>query len=1295
MRKLLFALLVAAPVLLGQTAGRQVQYSSRISTLTPPSGAPPENVGFGYLASSARVAADGLSNVYLAKDYTDAHNGVTHLVYRQRFDGIEVYNAAWVANIGPDGAVLSAGGTLYSVPTPVNFADRIPEATAVRAAVREVNPRVARTYTPSKISAEKREVSRRANAVQYAADGLGADIEGSLVWFAHRGVLLMAWVFNIVDEDGVSTYDVAVEAETGAIIDKRATTFFQAAPKGLVFDQGSPQPNPTPGVRLNSAPPLVDRNPMTLAGDPVASPQGWVLNNETAGYNVVAGENLFGLAFLTTATRTQAVQGGFNFPLTLGPSAPNPLNYRDAANVDLFYWANRAHDMHYAYGFNEAAGNFQSDNYGRGGVGGDALLAYSHYGAAAPVAPALNNAFFTTRSLQDGSPSMIAMYATVSGSAGFFSDGAYAADVITHEYTHGVSLRLLPDGYGTFQTAAMGEAWSDFFGLEYNVPAGAPVDGSYPVGEYWIQTWGTGIRTRPFSTNTGINPLTFAALGHVIPYPEVHADGEIWVEALWEARGNLIEQFGETEGRRRIRQLVIDGLKLSPPSPTMVDARDAILLADRVDFKGASQDQLWKAFAKRGLGALAHSEGGDTIHVIPSFDLPSVKAALKFYEDTFVAGEPVRVLLADANQFAPTLLVQLTTNSGDQEKLLLSRTGSIYEGIIPSSNAVVTPQNGVINLTPGDTITASYYDDNAGPYGPFFTPGGATVQATAATQQPYTQVTNISSTGLQPFPNETRLTNVRFPVSANIPFDFPFFGRKYRSMLILPTGIIEFEPSVLTNLSRPGCNDATELSQIAGIAPLFLNLTFNTTSQAAQPNEGLYASSSANSMNIRWAAETLTQLAPPQPVNFAATITAEGLITFSYGSGNQNLQTDVQTLSTCGSQPTVGISNGHDVYARTLTLASYTDAPSVALVPPFPAASTPAAILERPAPDETVRGVMRVSGIGYDTGAASLSFITRRDVFVDGIDRAIAQSVSRPDYCAANPVPGCPFVGFQTDVNLGPLNLASGPHTIFVRITNSRGVSTDSATVSFNVDAAPARLPKGAIEAPAAGAELSGTAVVKGFAYGDDFLVNRVDVLIDGVNYPLAIYGAPRPDICAPLAGPTTPPNCPNVGWTLTLNTRTGTPPLPDGPHSMQLRVLDQTGRYTLVGDPLPFTVKNGPQTFPTGAITSVQPSDRLSGIVPISGYAYSPVGRVVSVLVLVDGGAVGIAQYGQPRPDDCAALPSVSACPNIGFNFNFDSRTLDNGPHVIGVRITNDSGLGVTVPNLVANGMNVTVDNP
>jgi hypothetical protein len=274
------------------------------------------------------------------------------------------------------------------------------------------------------------------------------------------------------------------------------------------------------------------------------------------------------------------------------------------------------------------------------------------------------------------------------------------------------------------------------------------------------------------------------------------------------------------------------------------------------------------------------------------------------------------------------------------------------------------------------------------------------------------------------------------------------------------------------------------------------------------------------------------------------------------------------------------------------------------------------------------------------------------------------------------------------------MNLSAGRHTISVRVTNTRGASKETAPVVFNVDTGSARLPKGAIETPTGGAELSGNVTFRGYAYADDLRVVRVDLLIDGVTYPSAAYGAARTDVCGLLPAPA-PPNCPGVGWTVTLNTRSGSPPLPDGPHSMQIRILDETGRFTLQPDfPVAFTVKNGTQTFPVGAVTSVHPNDKISGVVPISGYAYSTVGRITSVTLVVDGTIYDVAQYAQPRPEVCANLTGVAACPNIGFNVNLDTRGLNNGAHVVGIRITNDSGLSVIVPDQNRTGMNVTIDN-
>ena len=599
--------------------------------------------------------ADG---AYVAKTYTTAHNGVTHFVFRQRFDGVDVINAVVKINVDRDGRVINSGGSLYKRP-PGPAPSVLDGSRALRAAVRDVNPSIDGSYLSGG--------SKGDGYTRFARGGIGNEMEGRPVWFAVAGTVRPAWLFYVPGENGADRFATIVDAERLRVIGKRNLTRYQspAPARGLVFERESPQPNPTPGT-INTRRPYVQRTLQPFTGDPIASPRGWVDGTETRGNNVIAGRNATGQFQTLTPITTVAPDRNFSFPLELGPGAPNPTTYPDAATTNLFYWANRAHDLFYRIGFDEAAGNFQQDNFGKGGVGGDPMLSYSQFGIAAPRIASMDNAFYTAnRAFEDGSRPSINMFLAGSFQDRLFSDGSYDNEVIVHEYTHGVTDRLGEDVYDTHQGGAMAEAWSDFYALEFTLPPGAPLDGSYTVGEYLTQDFGTGIRTRPYSTDMSVNPLTFRDYARVSGFgPEVHSDGEIWMLALWEARANLIRQFGEPEGRRRMSILVLDGLKLQPPRASMVDARDAILLADRVGFRGESQNQLWAAFAKRGLGAAAHTASGNSSTVTAGFEVPSNRAIVRFEHPDYVMGETLRLIVHDANNTGSTALVQLTSSFG-------------------------------------------------------------------------------------------------------------------------------------------------------------------------------------------------------------------------------------------------------------------------------------------------------------------------------------------------------------------------------------------------------------------------------------------------------------------------------------------------------------------------------------------------------------------------------------------------------------------------------------------------------
>ena len=57
-----------------------------------------------------------------------------------------------------------------------------------------------------------------------------------------------------------------------------------------------------------------------------------------------------------------------------GKPARDPQNLQNSL-VGMFFHVNWLHDRWYEAGFDEASGNAQKDNFGRGGIGGDPILA--------------------------------------------------------------------------------------------------------------------------------------------------------------------------------------------------------------------------------------------------------------------------------------------------------------------------------------------------------------------------------------------------------------------------------------------------------------------------------------------------------------------------------------------------------------------------------------------------------------------------------------------------------------------------------------------------------------------------------------------------------------------------------------------------------------------------------------------------------------------------------------------------------------------------------------------------------
>ena len=62
-------------------------------------------------------------------------------------------------------------------------------------------------------------------------------------------------------------------------------------------------------------------------------------------------------------------------------------------------------------------------------------------------------------------------------------------------------------------------------------------------------------------------------------------------------------------------------MRLSPPEPSFLDMRNAILLADQAA-GGTLRDAIWTVFAKRGMGYYASTTGSDDTAPIEDFSPP-------------------------------------------------------------------------------------------------------------------------------------------------------------------------------------------------------------------------------------------------------------------------------------------------------------------------------------------------------------------------------------------------------------------------------------------------------------------------------------------------------------------------------------------------------------------------------------------------------------------------------------------------------------------------------------------------
>ncbi|KAL6916703.1 hypothetical protein ACHAP8_009636 [Fusarium lateritium] len=542
----------------------------------------------------------------MVDDHYVGTNGIAHVNFKQTVNGIDIDNADFNVNIGADGEVFSYGNSFFDgkIPGPLTKRDEKDPVEALKDTVDVLS---------LPVEADKAKAVKKSDK-HYEFTGTSGTVskpEAKLAYLVDDGKLKLTWrVETDVLDNWLLTYvNAAKTDEVVGIVDYVAEATYEVYPWGVN--------DPSQGSRSVVKDPWdIVRSEFTWQSDGTAN------YTTTRGNNGIAQTNPSGGSAYLNNYRPDSKSLTFEYKYS--PATADPTSYRDASVTQLFYTANKYHDLLHALGFNEQAGNFEANNNGAGGKGNDQVILMAQDGGFT------NNAMFS--SPPDGQPGRMRMFLWDTSNPK--RDCTFDAGVVIHEYTHGLSNRLtggpanggcLPGG----ESGGMGEGWSDFMAIAIHLQPKDTRSANKPMGD-WISGKAAGIRAYPYSTSLTTNPYTYKSANGL---SSVHAIGTVWATILYEVMWNLIEKHGKndddmpkfngqvpTDGKYLSMKLVMDGMALQPCNPNMVQARDAIIDADTALTGGKNKCELWKGFAKRGLGTGAKYSSTSRTE---SFTLPS------------------------------------------------------------------------------------------------------------------------------------------------------------------------------------------------------------------------------------------------------------------------------------------------------------------------------------------------------------------------------------------------------------------------------------------------------------------------------------------------------------------------------------------------------------------------------------------------------------------------------------------------------------------------------------------------
>jgi len=377
------------------------------------------------------LTSDDIANYTITDMYQTKHNGVTHVYLTQTHGDIQVYNAILNLNITADGKVPFYGNRFVK-----DLKEKI-ESTSF-----SIKPEQAIESVAQELKIEvkapirlKEQLSKNAFVFEKTSFS-DSDLKVEKKYYLTKsGTVVPTWDVTLEVKGNADYWNTRVHAVTGEVVHKHNYTVYCTHKKGA-YDKvhlatcnkahaHTHAPHATDGdaAQESSALALMDAQykvyPLPaespshgsheIITEPIVggSPFGWHDANgiEGADFTITRGNNVHAYADRNGNDSSVGDEPDGGSELIFDFSVDEnlePEDNQDALITNLFYMNNMMHDITYLLGFDEAAGNFQSNNYGNGGTDGDYVVAEGLDGSG------IDNANFATPA--DGTSGRMQMF---------------------------------------------------------------------------------------------------------------------------------------------------------------------------------------------------------------------------------------------------------------------------------------------------------------------------------------------------------------------------------------------------------------------------------------------------------------------------------------------------------------------------------------------------------------------------------------------------------------------------------------------------------------------------------------------------------------------------------------------------------------------------------------------------------------------------------------------------------------------------------------------------------------------